>query len=47
MVATVTDGIADYVSATPREESVIIDRTVQQMRLIALGMGAWRPPKQR
>ncbi|WP_406271591.1 TetR family transcriptional regulator [Nocardia sp. NBC_00881] len=47
MVATVTDGIAAYVSAALREESAIIDRTVQQMRLIALGMGAWQPPKQR
>lgn len=43
IVNTVTDGIADYVSAAPREERTIIERTVQQVRLIALGMGAWRP----
>ncbi|MBF6074529.1 TetR family transcriptional regulator [Nocardia beijingensis] len=47
MVTTVTDGIAAYVSAAPRDEQAIIDRTVQQMRLIALGMGGWRPPKRR
>ncbi|MEU7768236.1 TetR family transcriptional regulator [Nocardia sp. NPDC049190] len=47
LVATVTDGIAAYVSAAPREQSAIVDRTVRQMRLIALGMGAWSPPKQR
>ncbi|MGW1743668.1 TetR family transcriptional regulator [Nocardia sp. NPDC001965] len=43
LVATVIDGIADYVAATPREEPAVIDRTIQQIRLIALGMGAWKP----
>ncbi|MEV0293920.1 TetR family transcriptional regulator [Nocardia sp. NPDC050710] len=47
LVGTVTDGIAAYVSATPRDEQFIIDRSVQQVRLIALGMGAWWPPKER
>ncbi|MEU7633877.1 TetR family transcriptional regulator [Nocardia sp. NPDC049220] len=47
LVATVTDGIAAYVSAVPREQNAIVDRTVRQMRLIALGMGAWSPPRQR
>ncbi|PXX59715.1 TetR family transcriptional regulator [Nocardia tenerifensis] len=47
LVATVTDGIVAYLSALPREQDSIINRTVQQMRLIALGMGAWWPPKQR
>ncbi|NUP29818.1 MAG: TetR family transcriptional regulator [Nocardia sp.] len=43
LVATVIDGIADYVGATPREEKPVIDRTIQQIRLIALGMGTWKP----
>ncbi len=43
LVSTVADGIAAYISAAPREAAAIIDRTVMQMRLIALGMGAWRP----
>lgn len=43
LVATVIDGIADYVGATPREEQPVIDRTIQQIRLVALGMGAWKP----
>lgn len=43
LVATVTDGIADYVSAPPREQQPIIDRTIAQVRLIALGMGVWKP----
>lgn len=45
LVATVTDGIAAYVAATPRDQRFIVDRTVQQVRLIALGMGAWRPTR--
>ncbi|WP_223885181.1 TetR family transcriptional regulator [Nocardia colli] len=47
LVSTVTDGIVAYISALPREQDNIIDRTVQQMRLISLGMGAWWPPKER
>lgn len=47
LVATVSDGIAAYISAPAREQELLVDRTVQQMRLIALGMGAWWPPKQR
>ncbi|WP_405161572.1 TetR family transcriptional regulator [Nocardia sp. NBC_01499] len=47
LVATVTDGIAAYISAPTREQDALIDRTVQQMRLISLGMGAWWPPKER
>ncbi|WP_280422113.1 TetR family transcriptional regulator [Nocardia carnea] len=43
LVATVTDGIADYVSAPPREQQPIIERTIAQVRLIALGMGVWKP----
>ncbi|MFD0363992.1 TetR family transcriptional regulator [Nocardia sp. GCM10030253] len=45
LVATVTDGIAAYVAASPRDQRFIVDRTVQQVRLIALGMGAWWPAK--
>ncbi|MET8795733.1 TetR family transcriptional regulator [Nocardia sp. NPDC004568] len=43
LVSTVIDGIADYVGATPRAEQPVVDRTIQQIRLIALGMGAWKP----
>ncbi len=43
LVATVTDGIADYVAAAPRDQQSIIERTIQQIRLIALGMGVWKP----
>lgn len=43
LVSTVADGIADYVAATPRDIAAIVDRTVMQMRLIALGIGAWAP----
>ncbi|MGW0181402.1 TetR family transcriptional regulator [Nocardia sp. NPDC003345] len=43
LVATVTDGIADYVAATPREQQPTVERTIAQVRLIALGMGVWRP----
>lgn len=43
LVSTVIDGIADYVGATTRAEQPVIDRTIQQIRLIALGMGAWKP----
>ncbi|WP_084529341.1 TetR family transcriptional regulator [Nocardia crassostreae] len=43
IVSTVADRIADYVVADPRERPRIIDRAVLQVRLIALGMGAWKP----
>ncbi|MEV5834422.1 TetR family transcriptional regulator [Nocardia sp. NPDC052112] len=47
IVSTVADCIADYVAASPRDQPAIIDRTVRQVRLIALGMAAWLPAKQR
>ncbi|WP_327096150.1 TetR family transcriptional regulator [Nocardia vinacea] len=47
IVSTVADCIADYVAATPRDQPAIIDRTVRQVRLIALGMAAWWPSKER
>ncbi|WP_249358059.1 TetR family transcriptional regulator [Nocardia cyriacigeorgica] len=43
IVSTVADGIADYVAAAPRDQQSTIDRTVYQVRLIALGMGVWKP----
>ncbi len=43
IVSTVADGIADYVAAAPRDQQPTVDRTVYQVRLIALGMGAWKP----
>ncbi|VFB01770.1 HTH-type transcriptional repressor fabR [Nocardia cyriacigeorgica] len=42
IVSTVADGIADYVAAAPRDRQHTIDRTVYQVRLIALGMGVWK-----
>ncbi|MFX0573689.1 TetR family transcriptional regulator [Nocardia nepalensis] len=47
IVSTVADCIADYVAATPRDQPAIIDRTIRQVRLIALGMAAWWPAKDR
>ena len=47
IVSTVADCIADYVAATPRDQPAIIDRTIRQVRLIALGMAAWWPSKER
>ncbi|GAB0106573.1 TetR family transcriptional regulator [Nocardia sp. JMUB6875] len=43
IVSTVADRIADYLMADPRENARIIERAVLQVRLISLGMGAWRP----
>ncbi|GAB4583935.1 TetR family transcriptional regulator [Nocardia sp. IFM 10818] len=43
IVSTVADRIADYVVTDARERPRIIDRAVLQVRLIALGMGAWKP----
>lgn len=45
LVSTVTDGIAAFVASAPREESAIVERTVMQMRLIALGIGGWVPSR--
>ncbi len=47
IVSTVADCIADYVAATPRDQPAIIERTIRQVRLIALGMAAWLPSKER
>ncbi|MEV4125348.1 TetR family transcriptional regulator [Nocardia sp. NPDC049707] len=46
IVSTVADCIADYVAATPRDQSAIIDRTTSQVRLITLGMAVWRPNRE-
>lgn len=43
IVSTVADRIADYLTAETREQSRVVDRAVLQVRLIALGMGVWRP----
>ncbi|MBF6333093.1 TetR family transcriptional regulator [Nocardia transvalensis] len=47
IVSTVANHIADYVAAVPRERPELIERTVRQVRLIALGMGAWRSTRSR
>ncbi|MVU76038.1 TetR family transcriptional regulator [Nocardia sp. ET3-3] len=43
IVSTVADRIADYLMAEARESGRVVERAVLQVRLIALGMGAWRP----
>ncbi|AYF79508.1 TetR family transcriptional regulator [Nocardia yunnanensis] len=43
IVSTVADRIADYLVAETRESARIVERAVLQVRLIALGMGVWRP----
>ncbi|MGW4121288.1 TetR family transcriptional regulator [Nocardia sp. NPDC004711] len=43
IVSTVADRIADYLMAESRESIRTVERAVLQVRLIALGMGAWRP----
>ncbi|WP_245400890.1 TetR family transcriptional regulator [Nocardia albiluteola] len=42
IVSTVAGHIADYVAALPRDRQNVVERTVRQVRLIALGMAAWR-----
>ncbi|MFE3055260.1 TetR family transcriptional regulator [Nocardia sp. NPDC059239] len=43
IVSTVADRIADYLMAESRESVRTVERAVLQVRLISLGMGAWRP----
>ncbi|MEV6771923.1 TetR family transcriptional regulator [Nocardia sp. NPDC051030] len=43
IVSTVADRIADYLVIDAREPARIIERAVLQVRLIALGMGTWKP----
>lgn len=42
IVSTVAGHIADYVAALSRDRHDVVERTVRQVRLIALGMAAWR-----
>ncbi|MGV9668637.1 TetR family transcriptional regulator [Nocardia niigatensis] len=43
IVSTVADRIADYLVAESRDSARTVERAVLQVRLIALGMGVWRP----
>ncbi|MEC3915571.1 TetR family transcriptional regulator [Nocardia sp. CDC160] len=43
IVSTVADRIADYLISDGRESARVIERAVLQVRLIALGMGVWKP----
>ncbi len=43
IVGIVTHGIGTYIQAPGREQKAIVDRTMQQIRLVALGMGVWKP----
>ncbi|UGT60400.1 TetR family transcriptional regulator [Nocardia asteroides] len=45
LVATVSDGIAAFVSVPEREESAIVELTVRKVTLIGVGMGSWKPPR--
>ncbi|MCM6778903.1 TetR family transcriptional regulator [Nocardia sp. CDC159] len=47
IVSTVANHIADYVSAPRPDRPALIERTVRQVRLIALGMAAWRSAENR
>ncbi len=42
IVSTVANHIADYVATAPAERAALVEGTVRQVRLIALGMAAWR-----
>ncbi len=42
IVSTVANHIADYVATAPAERPALVEGTVRQVRLIALGMAAWR-----
>lgn len=43
IVSIVADHIADFVAAPLRDRPQLVDRTVGQVRMIALGMAAWKP----
>ncbi len=43
IVSTVADHIADFVAVPLRDRPQLVDRTVGQVRMIALGMAAWKP----
>ncbi|WP_349239504.1 TetR family transcriptional regulator [Nocardia sp. CC201C] len=43
IVSTVAARIADYITAAPHDHTHLIDTAVRQVRLISLGMSAWRP----
>ncbi|MEG8179127.1 TetR family transcriptional regulator [Nocardia terpenica] len=42
IVSTVANHIPDYVTAPSHQRPDLVERTVRQVRLIALGMAAWR-----
>ncbi|MEU8894807.1 TetR family transcriptional regulator [Nocardia sp. NPDC048505] len=43
IVGTVVQGISGYIAAPAREQKSVVERTVSQVRLVALGMGVWKP----
>ncbi|MFI6867655.1 TetR family transcriptional regulator [Nocardia sp. NPDC050406] len=43
IVSTVAERIAEYIPAETRDRPRIVDNAIRQVRLISLGMGAWRP----
>ncbi|MFC9895075.1 TetR family transcriptional regulator [Nocardia sp. NPDC127579] len=43
IVGTVINGIGGYITAPARDQKPIVERTVHQVRLVALGMGLWQP----
>ncbi|WP_372341964.1 TetR family transcriptional regulator [Nocardia sp. CC227C] len=43
IVSTVAARIADYITAAPRDRPHLVDTAIRQVRLISLGMAAWRP----
>ena len=47
IVGTVIHGIGSYISVPARDQKSVVDRTVHQVRLVALGMGVWKPGTER
>lgn len=43
IVATVVGHIADFVALPQRDRPQLVDRTVNQVRMIALGIAGWKP----
>lgn len=43
IVSTVAERIAEYIAAETRDRPHIVDNAIRQVRLISLGMAAWRP----
>ncbi|NNH73621.1 TetR family transcriptional regulator [Nocardia uniformis] len=43
IVSTVAERIADYIASEPRDRPRVVATAVRQVRLVGLGMAAWKP----